>query len=71
MVIMDNKIESSNGIGCLMVVWIVFIILRLCGIITWSWWWVMSPFIISIALTILLIGLVGVIVTMESSKKNE
>ena len=71
---MNDKIESSNGIGCLTVVWIVFFILKLCGLVTWSWWWVMSPFILGIALTILLVIFVGGIVVMEhteSNKKNE
>lgn len=22
---------------------IVFIVLKLCGVIDWSWWWVLSP----------------------------
>lgn len=22
---------------------IIFVILRLCGVISWSWWWVTSP----------------------------
>jgi hypothetical protein len=22
---------------------IVFIVLKLCGVIAWSWWWVLSP----------------------------
>jgi hypothetical protein len=22
---------------------IAFIVLKLCGVITWSWWWVLSP----------------------------
>jgi len=22
---------------------VVFIVLKLCGVISWSWWWVLSP----------------------------
>ena len=25
------------------VVTIVFVVLKLCGVIDWSWWWVLSP----------------------------
>lgn len=41
---MDNK---NNGIGFTGLLTIVFIILKLCGAITWSWWWVLSPLWIS------------------------
>jgi len=33
----------------------VFIVLKLTGTITWSWWWVLSPFWISASLATLLI----------------
>lgn len=29
---------------------VVFIVLKLCGVITWSWLWVLSPIWISIIL---------------------
>lgn len=32
---------------------IVFIVLKLCGVITWSWWWVLSPLWISVILAII------------------
>lgn len=36
---------------------ILFITLKLCGVIAWSWWWVLSPLWIP-----LLIGVVGVVI---------
>ena len=39
---MNNK-QASGGISFTGLLTIVFIILKLCGIITWSWWWVLSP----------------------------
>lgn len=26
---------------------LIFITLKLCNVIDWSWWWVLSPFLIS------------------------
>lgn len=50
--------SSSGGLGLGSVLGVVFIVLKLVGVIDWSWWWVLSPFWISWALTILiLIGL--------------
>ena len=34
------KIELA---GFPMILFIVFLVLRLCKVITWSWWWVTSP----------------------------
>lgn len=37
---------------------VVFLVLKLCGIIAWSWWWVFSPFWIPVLLGfIIFIGL--------------
>lgn len=35
---------SSSGMSTLSVLGIVFIVLKLLGVITWSWWWVTAPF---------------------------
>ena len=51
----DNS--SSGGIGCLGVLGITFIVLKLCEVITWSWWWVLAPFWIPVAIWGLLIVL--------------
>jgi len=32
---------------------ITFIILKLCNVITWSWWWVLSPFWIPLGIAIM------------------
>lgn len=37
---MENKNTSIN-IGTILT--IVFVVLKLAGKITWSWWWVLSP----------------------------
>ena len=33
---------------------IVFIVLKLCNIIAWSWWWLLSPLWISLIIGIIL-----------------
>ena len=54
---MNNK-QASGGIGFTGLLTIVFIILKLCGIITWSWWWVLSPLWISAILWVILVVIV-------------
>lgn len=33
---------------------ITFLVLKLCGVIDWSWWWVLSPLWIPVVLIILI-----------------
>lgn len=49
---MDNN-TSSGGIGIAGVTFIAFLVLKLVGVIDWSWWWVTSPLWISAGLSIL------------------
>lgn len=47
---MASKNSSSSGIGLTGVLFVVFLVLKLTGNISWSWWWVTSPLWIPIAL---------------------
>ena len=51
---MSNE-SSSSGVGFLGLLTILFIALKLCNVIDWSWWWVLSPLWIPFALVIVLI----------------
>ena len=52
---MANKKVTVNfgGIGTLLT--IAFIVLKLCGVIAWSWVWVLAPLWISVALVVLVL----------------
>jgi len=56
--------NTSGGIGIGMVLFIVFLVLKLTGTINWSWWWVTSPLWIPIALAILVGGIVVTVVAI-------
>lgn len=47
-----NKISIQLG-GFPTFLTIAFIVLKLCNVITWSWWWVLSPIWIPIAIVVL------------------
>ena len=51
---MDNR-KSSGGIIFLGALLIAFIVLKLCGIIKWSWLWVLSPLWLPVMISIILI----------------
>ena len=55
---MNNSNNRTGGIGFTGLLTIVFIVLKLLGVITWSWVWVLSPLWIGAALTIVIILIV-------------
>lgn len=60
------KIELA---GLPMILFIVFLILRLCKVITWSWWWVTSPLWIGFVLVIILFVLYIITAVVMSARK--
>ena len=60
--------EKSGGIGFVGVLQITFIVLKLCGVIEWSWWWVLSPIWISTALTILVLLIAFIVFTIRDGR---
>lgn len=60
--------KTSNGIGIGGILFVVFLILKLCGTIDWSWWWVTAPLWIPIGLMFLFI--LGGYVVLEIYKRS-
>lgn len=50
--------NGGNGIGFGTVLFIVFLTLKLTGVIAWSWWWVTAPLWIPAAVIVLVLVLV-------------
>ena len=61
--------EKSNGIGFLGLLTIVFIVLKLTNVIAWSWWWVLAPLWIPVALLIVIMGLIFIWAIIPHIKK--
>lgn len=40
---MKEDSDFGNGMDLCSVLFIVFLVLKLTGLITWSWWWVTAP----------------------------
>jgi len=55
---MSTSSSSSSGIGFAGALTIAFIVLKLLGIIKWSWLWVLSPLWMSFVLFILIVGVI-------------
>lgn len=52
---MANSKTTSSGVGFGSLLLLSFIILKLTKTIDWSWWWVLSPFWIPIAILVLVL----------------
>jgi hypothetical protein len=60
------KNENRNGMSFLGTLTLIFVVLRLCNLIDWSWLWVLSPLLLS-----LLLGfVVAVIEVVEDERKH-
>lgn len=53
--------NSNTGLSLGTVLFIVFLVLKLCGTITWSWWWVTAPLWIPAGIALILIALIAMI----------
>lgn len=56
---MNNKF---SGLGIFGILGIVFIILKLTNILTWSWWWILLP--IYGPVTVLIMIIIFIIITL-------
>lgn len=57
---MKSKTTSSGGVSFAGLLTIAFIVLKLTGVITWSWWWVLSPIWISVGLVMVILAVAGI-----------
>ncbi len=60
-------VEKQGGIGFVGILQIVFIVLKLIGVINWSWWLVLFPIIIPTSI-ILLIFVAALIIGVIAKK---
>ena len=52
---MRSSSSGYRGMGFFSVLSLIFIVLKLCNVIQWSWIWVLSPIWISWIITLILI----------------
>jgi len=58
---MSNN-NQSGGVGIGTVLFLIFLVLKLCNVIDWSWWWIFSPILFPIAIIglIVVVGLIQI-----------
>jgi hypothetical protein len=61
----NNRSGCTFSLSLFLIATLVLLILKLCGIMTYSWFWVFSPLLIAPAffMTWLMVGLLVIVIT--------
>lgn len=63
----DKKSSGAAGLGLPSVLTIVFVVLKMVGVINWSWVWVLAPTWISLGITIVVV-LIALIIALINKR---
>ncbi len=63
---MDKKTNYRSGFSICDLLLVAFIILKLTGTINWSWWWVLAPLWIPLAIILICIIILGIFYLIEN-----
>ena len=58
---MNNEKTTSGGFGFGSALLLTFIILKLVGVVDWSWWWVLSPIWIPVIVLLLAVSILLIV----------
>lgn len=58
---MRNENISTGGVGFGSILFFIFLVLKLTGVISWSWLWVIAPLWIGFAITILILAIMFIV----------
>ncbi|MFG6385462.1 MAG: hypothetical protein K1V80_03150 [Muribaculaceae bacterium] len=58
-----NEKQTSTATVIILIVavatFLAFLVLKLCGLLAWSWWWITAPAWIPVLLVLLALGFLG------------
>lgn len=70
---MAEKSSASISIGFGGLLTIVFITLKLCHVIDWSWWWVLAPlwapWVVILGVMLIVLAFLGVVAVVNAMLK--
>jgi hypothetical protein len=59
---MSNQSNTSTGgVGLFSLLTVAFVVLKLCGVISWSWWWVLCPLWAPLVIVLLVLAVAGIV----------
>jgi hypothetical protein len=63
--------HSSGGLGIPTVLFLIFFVLKLCGVINWSWIWVFSPLWIGAILYLLITIVMFIVILIKQDAERQ
>ncbi len=66
----DKNSGISYSLILAILLTVAFVVLKLCKVISWSWWWVFSPLWIDFALSIVIVIVIAIISIILSKNKE-
>ncbi|MBC7593302.1 MAG: hypothetical protein H7288_05090 [Kineosporiaceae bacterium] len=64
----QNNTTPAGGIGLPGLLFLLFLTLKLTGVIEWSWWWVTAPLWIPTAILIAIVAVAGVVFAIKDKR---
>lgn len=64
----SKKASTSKGMGLLDTLTLIFMVLKMAGLVNWSWWFVFSPTIIGLGLLVLVILIVYAVEVINAKR---
>lgn len=65
---MSDSSSKSGGISFAGALFLIFLVLKLTGVITWSWWWVTAPLWGGFAIFLGILAIIGLIALIANSR---
>ena len=62
----ETKTSVGGGLSFGTVLFLVFLVLKLCNVIDWSWWWVTAPLWIPIGVLVAILLVLGMIIGLAA-----
>lgn len=66
----NNEVNVSIGGGFSGLLFIAFLILKLCNVITWSWWWVTAPLWMPVAFLLVVLIIYIIVLAVCAAIEN-
>ena len=66
---MSNNNSNNNGMSTSTVLTLIFVTLKLCNVIDWSWWWILSPVWITSGIAILALAVIALWEMSDAKEK--
>jgi len=67
---MSTEKTSNAGISAMSLLGVAFIVLKLCKVINWSWWWVTAPFWGGLAIIVIILIIALIIGIIKAIREN-